>query len=63
MKGGILKQKSLDDVYYRITQSSESQIKDDDDAILADMGYKQELDRSLGVVMNFAFGFTEVMKS
>lgn len=32
----------------------------DDDKILLEMNYKQELKRGLGAFMNFAFGFTEV---
>ena len=37
-----------------------SPIIDYDDLILAKMGYKSELHRGLGTIMNFAFGFTEV---
>jgi len=33
---------------------------DSDDAILMQMGYKQELHRGLTAFGNFAFGFTEV---
>jgi len=41
------------------TRNSKS-IEDDDDLILSSMGYKAELNRGLGSIMNFAFGFTEV---
>ncbi len=35
-------------------------INNDDDKILADMGYESELYRGLSSFANFAFGFTEV---
>lgn len=37
-----------------------SSVVDADDVLLAKMGYKSELHRGLGTIMNFAFGFTEV---
>ena len=33
---------------------------DDDDRLLEEQGYKQELYRGIGYFSNFAFGFTEV---
>ena len=39
---------------------SEKERDADDNKILVDMGYKPELKRGLGAIMNFAFGFTEV---
>lgn len=35
-------------------------IEEEDIKLLESMGYKQELNRAMGSVMNFAFGFTEV---
>lgn len=54
--------------YMRMSESRQSfHVSTDNDAIAADdeqllkaMGYKQELNRGLGALMNFAFGFTEV---
>lgn len=34
--------------------------KNDDDIILDNMGYKQDLHRGVDAFMSFAFGFTEV---